>query len=121
MTACKRCGASIYWDPERKSESGKWVPIDEETDEPHDCPENEWNSGRGGKGIDGVDAMAMSNAITNLENKMDSLNKNMLKLLAAIQAVQIRIEGQMPLFPTAEITAKEVSEPIVDPGDLEDN
>lgn len=133
MPPCRRCKRAIYWDPERKTESGKWVPIDEETDEPHDCPESDWNSGSGGRGngIDAVDAMAMSNAITNLEDKMDQLNKNMLKLILAVQTVQQRIEGQMPLFPTTAatiittttepITAKPVNEPIVDPRDLEDN
>jgi hypothetical protein len=123
MPHCKRCGAGIYWDPARKTESGKWVPIDEETDEPHDCPESDWNSGRGSSGsrsgIDAVDAMSIQNAINNMEDKISELNKNMLKLILEIKTVQSRIEGQMPLFPTtANITAKEVSEPILDPARL---
>ena len=33
----KGCGAEIYWDPMVKSESGKFIPIDAETNEPHSC------------------------------------------------------------------------------------
>lgn len=126
MPPCNKCGKPIIWNRDHYEEVGKWVPFDEETDEPHDCPENNWDSGSGsggrGREIDGVDTIAMNNAITNLEDKMDILNKNMLKLVSAIQTVQIRIEGQMPLFPNAEpIITKQVSESIVDPGDLEDN
>lgn len=33
----KGCGAEIYWDEEFKSDSGKFIPIDSRTDEPHRC------------------------------------------------------------------------------------
>ncbi len=33
----KGCGAEIYWDDEFKSDSGKFIPIDARTDEPHNC------------------------------------------------------------------------------------
>ena len=33
----KGCGAEIYWDEEFKSDSGKFIPIDSQTDEPHQC------------------------------------------------------------------------------------
>ena len=33
----KGCGAQIYWDDEFKSDSGKFIPIDSRTDEPHRC------------------------------------------------------------------------------------
>jgi hypothetical protein len=121
MPRCKKCGSPIVWNHDHYEETGKWVPFDEDTDEPHNCPEFDWKSGSGGNwgGIDGVDAMAMSNAISNLENKMDEVNKNMMKLILAIQIVQSRIEGQMPLFPpTHDITAKPITEPIRDPADL---
>ena len=35
---CYRCGQEIYFDPDRKSESGKSIPLDAATDEPHVCP-----------------------------------------------------------------------------------
>ena len=38
----KGCGSKIYWDEEFKSDSGKFIPLDARTDEPHNCkgPEN---------------------------------------------------------------------------------
>ena len=33
----KGCGAQIYWDESFKSDSGKFIPIDARTDEPHRC------------------------------------------------------------------------------------
>ncbi len=33
----KGCGAEIYWDGSFKSDSGKFIPIDSRTDEPHRC------------------------------------------------------------------------------------
>ena len=33
----KGCGAEIYWDEKFKSDSGKFIPIDSRTDEPHQC------------------------------------------------------------------------------------
>ena len=33
----KGCGAEIYWDEEFKSDSGKFIPLDARTDEPHSC------------------------------------------------------------------------------------
>ena len=36
----KGCGSEIYWDEEFKSDSGKFIPIDSRTDEPHRCDGN---------------------------------------------------------------------------------
>ena len=33
----KGCGSEIYWDEEFKSDSGKFIPLDARTDEPHNC------------------------------------------------------------------------------------
>ncbi len=35
----KGCGVDIYWDERFKSDSGKFIPIDSRTDEPHRCKE----------------------------------------------------------------------------------
>ena len=73
MPKCKRCGASIYWDSSRRTENGKWIPIDEETGEPHDCPESDYNSGgSGNRGRGEVDVME----ITDLKNEVAKNNKN---------------------------------------------
>ena len=41
----KGCGAEIYWDEEFKSDSGKFIPIDARTDEPHSCNGPESSAG----------------------------------------------------------------------------
>jgi hypothetical protein len=34
----KGCGNEIYFDANNKSQSGKWVPLDKDTGQPHQCP-----------------------------------------------------------------------------------
>ena len=36
---CKWCGEDIYLDDQVVSKNGKKIPLEERTDEPHDCPE----------------------------------------------------------------------------------
>ncbi|MDH3781082.1 MAG: DEAD/DEAH box helicase, partial [Nitrosopumilus sp.] len=43
----KGCGADIYWDELFKSESGKFIPMDARTDEPHNCSTSIENSDNG--------------------------------------------------------------------------
>jgi hypothetical protein len=33
----KGCGQEIYFDANNKSQSGKWIPIDKDTGQPHQC------------------------------------------------------------------------------------
>jgi len=33
----KGCGHEIYFDPNNKSQSGKWIPLDKDTGLPHQC------------------------------------------------------------------------------------
>jgi hypothetical protein len=33
----KGCGQEIYFDENSKSQSGKWIPIDKDTGQPHQC------------------------------------------------------------------------------------
>ena len=119
MPRCKKCGAPIIWNRDHYEETGKWVPHDEATEELHVCPESNWNSGSGyggsRGGIDSVDAISIDATMTRLEDKMDGLSKTMLKIIIEIQTVKMRIEGQMPLFPTnkniaATVTNKPINE-----------
>jgi hypothetical protein len=42
MTQCHRCGVSITFDPDLiNKKSGKKIPIDRQTERPHDCPKRE--------------------------------------------------------------------------------
>jgi hypothetical protein len=33
----KGCGQEIYFDASNKTESGKWIPLDKDTGQPHQC------------------------------------------------------------------------------------
>jgi hypothetical protein len=33
----KGCGQEIYFDENNKSQSGKWIPLDKQTGQPHQC------------------------------------------------------------------------------------
>lgn len=41
---CYRCGQDIYFDSDIKSPSGKSIPLDAVTGEPHDCPKSTFKS-----------------------------------------------------------------------------
>lgn len=44
MTQCQYgCGKELTWDKSRKSESGKMIPIEKATNEPHNCPKSPYN------------------------------------------------------------------------------
>ena len=39
MTECQYgCGKELIWDKSRRSDSGKMIPIEKATNEPHNCP-----------------------------------------------------------------------------------
>ena len=38
MITCNKCGKEIIFDKTRKSASGKYIPIDKDTNELHNCP-----------------------------------------------------------------------------------
>lgn len=48
MPNCKRCNSPTVWNKQHHEETGKWVPFDPKTGEPHDCPE--YNAQGGGRG-----------------------------------------------------------------------
>ena len=39
--ACRNCGQQLYLDDNRRSSTGKRIPINVENDENHDCPERQ--------------------------------------------------------------------------------
>lgn len=44
MTECQYgCGKELIWDKSRKSDSGKMIPIEKATNEPHNCPMSPYN------------------------------------------------------------------------------
>ena len=50
MTECQYgCGKELIWDKSRKSDSGKMIPIEQATNEPHNCPNSPYNKGKSGQ------------------------------------------------------------------------
>ena len=48
MTECQYgCGKELTWDKSRKSDSGKMIPIEKATNEPHNCPNSPYNCNQG--------------------------------------------------------------------------
>lgn len=41
MTTCYKCGREIYFSNEVMTESGKYIPVDCRTHEPHICDDDE--------------------------------------------------------------------------------
>ena len=47
MTECQYgCGKELIWDKNRRSDSGKMIPIEKATNEPHNCPKSPYNMGK---------------------------------------------------------------------------
>jgi hypothetical protein len=100
MPACKYCGKRIYFDSAFKSESGKFIPIDDETDEPHNCPNNPYNAGGGsgsGRSADTIDLLGIGYAIEKVEEHIAKINKNLLQLVLEVQKIGMKLEGQKTL------------------------
>jgi hypothetical protein len=46
---CRMCGMLLYFDPDApKSVNDKWVPYEQRSGVPHDCPESDYNKNNGG-------------------------------------------------------------------------
>jgi hypothetical protein len=44
MAICNNgCGTELKWDKSRTSDSGKMIPIEVSTNEPHNCPKSPYN------------------------------------------------------------------------------
>ena len=43
------CGKDLTWDKSRRSDSGKMIPIEKSTNEPHNCPNSPYNKSKSGQ------------------------------------------------------------------------
>ena len=47
MTECQfGCGKELVWDKSRKYTTGKMIPIEKATNEPHNCPNSPYNKSK---------------------------------------------------------------------------
>lgn len=61
------CGTEIYFDNNRKSESGKAIPLEKETGNPHNCPNSSYNKNKPGGGQGGVSPEKIAEIMAKLE------------------------------------------------------
>jgi hypothetical protein len=99
MPECYRCGQPIRFDPEERSGSGKMVPQEPEpAGGPHQCPNSEYGKSGGSSGTSTLFNLGnIEEKIESLTRKMEEVQKLMLKLILAVQTVQMRVEGQTGL------------------------
>ena len=90
MTECQYgCGKELTWDKSRKSDSGKMIPIEKATNEPHNCPNSPYNKkmkeqdGGGYKQTSPQQTMDSSEAV--LKDRVSILE-------AAVEAIQKKLE-----------------------------
>ena len=69
------CGTLIYFDESRKTDKGKWIPLEVDTKEPHNCPNNPYN--QGGEGGGGGQQVSLSSS-TN--KRLGDLEERVTKL-----------------------------------------
>ena len=74
----KGCGADIYWDEVFKSESGKFIPMDARTNEPHDCSTSIENSDDGYFTSEVSQISTSKNHIESIPKPIIPFSKNLL-------------------------------------------
>jgi hypothetical protein len=37
LQCSKGCGGEIYFHPHQRTQSGRWIPLDRQTEKPHNC------------------------------------------------------------------------------------
>lgn len=99
MPKCWTCDEIIHFDPDRRSVSGKQIPLGED-DEPHQCPNKPpyvAGESRSNKGVDSINMMGIGYSIEKMEKSISKMEDNLLKLVLAVQSIQMRLEGQKTL------------------------
>ena len=97
MTECQYgCGKDLTWDKSRRSDSGKMIPIEKATNEPHNCPNSPYNKSKSGQaGVSGntTKQETMDTGTTTL-----SLAERIGVLEAALASVQARLNKLDPVL-----------------------
>ena len=97
MTECQYgCGKDLVFDKSRRSDSGKMIPIEKSTNEPHNCPNSPYNKSKSGQ------SQVVGNTVK--QQTMDSgtgtlsLAERIGVLEAALASVQARLNKLDPVL-----------------------
>ena len=96
MTQCQYgCGKELTWDKSRKSESGKMIPIEKATNEPHNCPKSPYNKKQAQDGNGGTTTQVQQ-TITGESTPSLSLAERIGVLESAVAAMQAKLNQLSP-------------------------
>ena len=91
MTECQYgCGKELTWDKSRKSDSGKMIPIEKATNEPHNCPNSPYNKKM--KEQDGGSGYKQTSPQQTMDSSEAILKDRVSILEAAVEALQKKLE-----------------------------
>ena len=96
MTECQYgCGKELTWDKSRRSDSGKQIPLEKATNEPHNCPNSPYNKSKSGQAqVTGTTKQeTMDTGTTTL-----SLAERIGVIEAALASVQARLNKLDPVL-----------------------
>ena len=97
MTECQYgCGKDLTWDKSRRSDSGKQIPLELATNEPHNCPNSPYNKSKSGQAVatgNSTKQETMDTGATTL-----SLAERIGVLEAALASVQARLNKLDPVL-----------------------
>ena len=95
MTQCQYgCGKELTWDKSRKSESGKMIPIEKATNEPHQCPKSTYNQQQDSGG--GTTTTQVQQTISGESTPQLTLAERIGVLEAAIASMQAKLNQLSP-------------------------
>lgn len=93
MTECQYgCGKELTWDKSRKSDSGKMIPIEKATNEPHNCPNSPYNKKMKEQDGAGYQQNQQQTMDSSSSSGGQSLTDRISILEAAVEAIQKKLE-----------------------------
>ena len=96
MTQCQYgCGKELTWDRNRKSDTGKMIPIEKATNEPHNCPKSPYNMKKAG-GDGGQATTQVTQQTISGESPQLSLAERIGVLEAAVASMQAKLNQLSP-------------------------
>lgn len=118
MPECRNCGEVIHFDPKRKSQSGKFIPL-EEDGEPHQCPESDYaKKQRTGDSSSSTTAGTTTIKTESVESvALKGVLGNTLDIIARVERLETRIDELSGFI--KKLTDHLVSNPLDDDGDSE--
>ena len=93
MTECQYgCGKELIWDKSRRSDSGKMIPIEKATNEPHNCPNSPYAKKMAGNSGDSSQQQITTPPPAAAQQTMDNSQAN-LSLAERIGILETQVQA----------------------------